>query len=392
VSTNDDGTVTVWDAGSATPRETLRGHSASRAVFSRDGETLYTVSGDGTAIAWDLTGARRLGRPFMLTRDRPLDEMPDAYPGRFSPDGRLIAVGLKNGGIAFRDAQTFMPSGAPLRETGGEVQALAFSPDGATLAGVSSSGMTTLWDVSSRSLRHEPFYAGLDPSIAFSPDGKTLATSGSGGGVAFWDVETGESSGRIGGFGRSRDVAFSADGERVAFAEDGSGFPRAQVWDVAKRSRIAEVSGGDEGDAQAVALSPDGRIVAVGGYGRAVRLWDVRTGKLLHALDGGGAQALEFSRDGRILAVSNARASLWDVQTGVQIGPTLTAGNQTAAMDLSSDGRRLLITSSDGTGAVWDTDPESWARRACALANRTLTRDEWERFLPGRRYKPACAN
>ncbi len=392
VSTNDDGTVTVWDAGSATPRETLRGHSASRAVFSRDGETLYTVSGDGTAIAWDLTGARRLGRPFMLTRDRPLDEMSDAYPGRFSPDGRLIAVGLKNGGIAFRDAQTFMPSGAPLRETGGEVQALAFSPDGATLAGVSSSGMTTLWDVSSRSLRHEPFYAGLDASIAFSPDGKTLATSGSGGGVAFWDVETGESSGRIGGFGRSRDVAFSADGERVAFAEDGSGFPRAQVWDVAKRSRIAEVSGGDEGDAQAVALSPDGRIVAVGGYGRAVRLWDVRTGKLLHALDGGGAQALEFSRDGRILAVSNARASLWDVQTGVQIGPTLTAGNQTAAMDLSSDGRRLLITSSDGTGAVWDTDPESWARRACALANRTLTRDEWERFLPGRRYEPACAN
>ena len=256
--------------------------------------------------------------------------MSDGYPGRFSPDGRLIAVGLKNGGIAFRDAQTLMPSGAPLRETGGEVEALAFSPDGATLAGVTSSGTTTVWDVSSRSLRYEPFFAGLDAHVGFSPDGKTLATSGSGGGVAFWDVETGELSGRIGGFGRSYDVAFSADGERVAFAEDGSGFPRAQVWDVATRSRLAEVSGGDEGDALAVALSPDGRIVAVGGYGRAVRLWDVRTGKLLHALDAGGAQALEFSRDGRTLAVSNARASLWDVQTGVQIGPTLTAGSRTA--------------------------------------------------------------
>ena len=177
----------------------------------------------------------------------------------------------------------------------------------------------------------------------------------------------------------------------MAFAEDGSGFLRAQVWDVATRSRIAEVSGGDEGDAQAVALSPDGRIVAVGGYGRAVRLWDVRTGKLLHALDAGGAGSLEFSRDGRTLAVSNARASLWDVQTGVQIGPTLAAGSRTATMDLSPDGRRLLITSSDGTGAVWEIDPKSWARRACALANRTLTRDEWERFLPGRRYEPACA-
>ena len=44
-----------------------------------------------------------------------------------------------------------------------------------------------------------------------------------------------------------------------------------------------------------------------------------------------------------------------------------------------------------GRGAVWDVDPASWAERACALANRTLTRDEWETFLPGRPYEPACA-
>ena len=77
--------------------------------------------------------------------------------------------------------------------------------------------------------------------------------------------------------------------------------------------------------------------------------------------------------------------------TGIQIGPALSAGTRTAMMDLSSDGRRLLITSADGKGAVWDVDPQSWATRACALAHRTLTRDEWERFLPGRRYDPACA-
>ena len=386
VSTNDDGTTILWDVGSATPRETLRGHSASEAVFSRDGKTLYTVSDDGTAIAWDLTGGRRLRRPFAFTH-----VTSGRHPGRLSPDGRLIAVGLTGGGIALRDAQNLTPAGAPMLKTGGEVSALAFSPDGAMLAAVSSSGTTTVWDVSSRSLRYEPFFAGLGASVAFSPDGKTIATSGSGGGVTFWRAETGARSGRIGGFSGSNDVAFSANGHLVAFAESGSGFPRAQVWDMAKRSRIAEVSGGDEGDALAVALSPDGSLVAVGGYGRAVRVWDVRTGKILHALDAGGAEALEFSQDGRILAVSARRASLWDVATGIQIGPALTAGTRTALMDLSSDGRRLLITSADGKGAVWDVDPQSWARRACALAHRTLTRDEWERFLPGRRYEPACA-
>ena len=60
-------------------------------------------------------------------------------------------------------------------------------------------------------------------------------------------------------------------------------------------------------------------------------------------------------------------------------------------MDLSSDGRHLLMTAGNGEGAVWDIDPESWKQRACAIANRTLTREEWEEFLPGRTYEPACA-
>jgi hypothetical protein len=48
------------------------------------------------------------------------------------------------------------------------------------------------------------------------------------------------------------------------------------------------------------------------------------------------------------------------------------------------------MTSANGQGAVWDVDPASWARRACALANRTLTREAWHEFLAGRPYEPAC--
>ena len=100
--------------------------------------------------------------------------------------------------------------------------------------------------------------------------------------------------------------------------------------------------------------------------------------------------------DGSILAVAGflePAASLWDVATGTRIGPSLTVpfGRRTAMVDLSSDGRQLLLTLANGEGAVFDVGPESWARRACALANRALTREEWERFLPGRPYEPACA-
>jgi WD40 repeat protein/tRNA A-37 threonylcarbamoyl transferase component Bud32 len=399
VSTHLDGTVTLWDVASAAPRETLRGHSNSveQPVFSPGGETLYTVSHDGTAIAWDLTGDRGLGRPFTFTHDRTLEGGYEGHPGEFSPDGRLIAVGLKEQGVQLWDARELTPVGAPLEETTGEVKTLAFAPDGETLAAVTVRGYVTLWDVGSRSrLRGFPEPGGryILVGVGFSPDGATLFTTNDYGGVKLWDVATGTSLGEIGGGESAHDLAFSADGAVVAFVRPETG--GAEVWDVATRSPIATVAGSRTSLLWdlSVALSPDGRIMAVGGFDRVVRVWDVRTEELLHELDQGGTGSftLEFSPDGRTLAVSGFEpvASLWDVATGTQIGPGLTAGDRRTMIDVSPDGRHLLETHGNGQGAIWDIDPESWRERACSIANRTLTREEWDRFLPGRPYEPTC--
>ena len=399
VSTNRDTTVTRWDVESAIPLETLRGHSnfVQQPVFSPDGKTLYTVSHDGTAIAWDLTGDRRIGRPFAFTRDRTFSRTGfDGHPARFSPDGLLFAVGLKERGIALWDARELVPVGPPLLETGGEVKSLAFSPDGRTLAAVTKH-VLTLWDVGSRSRLREPRYAG-NPSIVlavgFSPDGATVATASSNRGLQLWDPATGDRLDVLGDGGAS-DVAFSADGAMIASVPSRGG---AKVWDAATGRLIATFSGTRDSDFpdSSVALSPDGHFLAVGGFGRFVRLWDVRTRKLVHELDqgGNGAFTLEFSPDGRSLAISGFEpvASLWDVVTGIQIGPQLSAGDRRTMIDLSSDGRYLLETHGNGRGAVWDVDPESWERRACDLASRTLTLEEWDEFLPGRPYEPACSS
>jgi WD40 repeat protein len=396
VSANPDFSLTRWDVSAARSLETLRGHSSAvrQAVFDRDGTTLYTVGDDGTAIAWDVAGEHRVKRTFRFTHDRDFDEGYDGHPGSFRPDGRLIAVGLKERGIALLDARNPTRKGTTLRDTGGEVKALAFSPDGKTLAAVTSAGLVTVWDVPSRSRRGEPFstVGGWLLGLAFSADGRTLAVGGSTG-VELWDALTRRRLAELGDSGSSSGVAVSADGSRVAAAVSLRG--GATVWDMRTRSLVADVEGSSDADELAVALTGDGRLLAVGGYGTVVRLWDVGAEKLLHELEhkGAGATTLDFSSDGRVLAVSGFEpiASLWDVATGRQIGPNLTAGRRMGMVDLSSDGRRLLLTLANGEGAVWDIDPSSWARRACALANRTLTREEWERFLPGRPYEPACA-
>jgi WD40 repeat protein len=400
VTTGLDGTVTLWDAGSGIPRETLRGHSDSvqQPMFSPDGETLYTASHDGTVIAWDISGDRGLGRPFRFTHDRVFDVAYDRHPGEFSPDGSLIALGLKEEGIALWDAVELAPTGEPLRETGGEVKVVAFSPDGRTLAAGTTDGMVTIWDVPSRSLRHGPFRAAKYPiiGISISTDGTLLATAG-GAGVRLWDVATGVALGRVGGTATTHDVAFSPVGSTLVFvhADDGN----AEVWDVAEglRRALLRAEPGRPGEVLglAVAFSPDGTMVATSGLGQPIYLWNARSGELIRTLEraGAGVLTLDFSPDGTLLAASGFEpvATLWDVATGTQIGPRLTAGNRRAHIDLSPDGRSLLLVHGNGQGAVFDIDPRSWARRACALANRTLTPEEWAQFLPRRPYAPACA-
>jgi WD40 repeat protein/tRNA A-37 threonylcarbamoyl transferase component Bud32 len=397
VTTGLDGRVTLWDAATGVPRETLRGHSDStqQPVFSPDGETLYTVSHDGTAIAWNVAGDNRLQHPLTFTHDRAFDPVYDRHPGEFSPDGRLIAFGLKEHGIELWDAADLQPVGAPLRATGGEVKVVAFSPDGRTLAAGTSNGIVTIWDLPSRSLRQGPLNAG-EPieGASISWDGALLATAGPDG-VELWDMATGTRAGQLGSESVG-DVAFSPTGSVLAFVQGDTG--DAEIWDVAGRSRLAtlEVEPGFPGEVlgSAVAFSPDGRTLATSGLGQPVHVWDVESGKLLHKLEQGGAgvMTLEFSPDGSLLAVSGFEpvASLWDVASGTQIGPSLKAGQRRTHVALSPDGRRLLQTHGNGQAALWDIDPASWADRACAIANRTLTRDEWERFLPGRPYEPAC--
>jgi WD40 repeat protein len=405
VSTGLDGAVTLWDVRSATVRETLRGHSASASQpeFSPDGKTLYTTSHDGTAIAWRIAGDRGLKRPFEFTPGRAARDF--RHPGAYVLDGRLIAVGLKGRGIGLRDGETLARAGAPLLTTGGEVNALATSLDGRTLAAGTRNGKVTLWDVASRSLRRGPFdvASGRVEGMSFNADETMLATAGPNG-VRLWDVATGAARGRVGDGSAVGAVAFSPAAPLVAIVF--AGYPKrseqagvVEVWNVTRRSlvmRLRPDSAGIDVLGYALAFTADGRVLASGGLGdRFVHLWDVEKGRLLRELEQnvGGVHSLEFSRDGRTLAVGGygePYAALVDVATGLQIGPRLTAGRDSATVDVSPDGRSLLQTHGNGEGAVWDIDPESWARRACALANRTLTQEEWKKFLPGRPYKPAC--
>jgi WD40 repeat protein len=106
----------------------------------------------------------------------------------------------------------------------------------------------------------------------------------------------------------------------------------------------------------------------------------------------GAAARLAFDPGGKTLATaaSDGTVRLWDVASRRQIGLALPGpvGYGTVGFDLN--GSHLIIMYENGTGLVWDVDPDHWKQRACSLASRTLSREEWEELLPQRAYQPAC--
>jgi WD40 repeat protein len=145
----------------------------------------------------------------------------------------------------------------------------------------------------------------------------------------------------------------------------------------------------------ALAFSPDGKTLVTGAFNGKVRLWDPRTGlaRRTWVAQAGPVLSTVYSPDGTVLATSggDGTAALWDADSGKQIGAPLIGRSQRWGMAaFDTTGHTLATAFQDGTVLLWDAEPRSWPGRACAVAGRDLTRQEWAEFLPDRPYQPPC--
>jgi WD40 repeat protein len=127
-----------------------------------------------------------------------------------------------------------------------------------------------------------------------------------------------------------------------------------------------------------------------------ILVFDVSTGEpLFEPLIGHTDLVLSFafSPDAAMLASGSAdnTVRLWDLASGQALGmPLVGHESDINALAFSPDGKRLISGSADGDIRIWESDPAVWLSRACEIANRNLTPQEWETFLPEREYRDTC--
>ncbi len=239
-----------------------------------------------------------------------------------------------------------------------EIASLSFSPDGLSVASScndiwgADEGIR-IWDVSTgEEKRHIRTYSG--PS-AFSPDGQTIASVSYNNMIGVWDAETGRTIMELRGYSPSS-FAYSPDGKKIAFNNNAANRRGDIRFLNVLTGRTEEAFTSPSGWASNLAFSEDGTVLAASGSEVNVHLWDVETREILRTVEGvKSVHALALSPSGGSIAVGgeDSIARVWSAKNGALRGKMIGHEGAVYALAYSPDGQHIASGGKDGTVRIW---------------------------------------
>jgi WD40 repeat protein len=426
----EDTKLQLWSVASGQPiGQSIDAHTSepNQIAFSPDGRWLVTAGQAQAINVWDASSGQAIGEPVIpyaavhhnvvaVSSDGKVAAAPGIHlpvlwdltsrPHFRPPEGcDLKGVALDEnataravcdcqGAIQLIDLATGEPVGAALAAATDPVMRVVFSRNREALALVGGDGTVRLWKPTSGEPVTRTLADGLagmlgdDQQVVIGlgvgPDRTTLALYNEGGRLFLWDLSGGTSEARLLEQSGEKpwdasmgDLAFSPDGQVLAV---GGWDTTVRLWQVGD-GRLLRVLEGYPDGVCSVAFGPDGTSLAVGTCSGQVSLWSAVGGQRRGELFGHNWEvySLAFSRDGALLASGGVEGVLvWDLASGRPLVSSMISVN--GSVVFSPDDRVLVVTGQGGL-TVLDMSPDAWLARACLITNHNLSQEEWNQFV-----------
>ncbi len=373
LSAAKDLTARIW---SVDPEEgfvptTLAGHREGvlSASFSKDQETIYTISKDGAVFQWQYKGPPRpeedeeMGdddsdaRWRITKRDYFLQNNAKVNCATYHAESNLLVAGFSNGIFGLYEMPEFNMIHT-LSISQNDIDFVTINKTGEWLAfGASKLGQLLVWEWQSESyiLKQQGHFDSMN-GLVYSPDGQKIVTIANDGKIKVWDVNSGfcivtfteHSSGVTAcEFAKRGNVLFTS-------SLDGS----VRAWDLIRYRNFRTFTAPTRLSFSCLAVDPSGEVVCAGSLDSFdIHIWSVQTGQLLDSLAGheGPVSSLAFAPSGGVVISGSwdHTVRIWSIFDRTQTSEPLQLQADVLDVAFRPDSRQLAVSTLDGQLTFW---------------------------------------